>query len=479
MKKIFLLAALIGGFFSASAKDGYKISLKFTDKKLKDSLVYLVHYYGKPLPNVYKTDSAKFDANNVAVFNSKEHITGGIYLMLLQDHSTFFEFLLDNGDEMSITADSKDLPEGLLFKGSPENERFVSYERYLKDFAKRQQTIQKDFAAAKTKADTDAVRKQANAAMSELNQYRRDYAAKYPTSLLGHIFSSIPPPQVPEGAHKLPNGKNDSTFAYRYYKAHYWDGFAFQDDRIILTPIYDAKLDEYINKVCVPLVDSQKAEADTLLARTQGTKDMFHYTLWWLTRNAEESKVMGMDELFVHLVEKYYMRGDATWLTQEELQKYVDRAQKIAPNVIGNLAPEIVMQDFSGKQIKLSDVNAKYTLVVFWTPTCGHCQAEIPKLDSAYRASLKEKGVKIFAIRTEDDPKQWQDFIKDHKLTDWINVYDPERHSDFRAKYDVYQTPVIYLLDEKKVIIGKKLDHSNVGQVIEMQERKKKTASAR
>ena len=118
-------------------------------------------------------------------------------------------------------------------------------------------------------------------------------------------------------------------------------------------------------------------------------------------------------------------------------------------------------------------------MLVFWTPSCGHCQKEIPLLDSVYNASLKAKGVKVYAVRTEDDPKQWQDFIAKNHLEDWINVYDPNHYSDYRSKYDVYSTPVIYLLDENKKILGKKLDHSNIMQVIEMQERKGKSAQAK
>jgi len=122
MKKIFLLLAMFLGIAGAAiAKDGYKITLKYSDKNLKDSIVYLAHYYGQALPKIYKLDSGKFDKNNTAVIESREKIVGGIYILLLSDHSTFFEFLLNNGDDMSITAKSSDLPGSLVFKGSPEN----------------------------------------------------------------------------------------------------------------------------------------------------------------------------------------------------------------------------------------------------------------------------------------------------------------------------------------------------------------------
>ncbi len=477
MKKIFLLlAVLLSTAGIAGAKDGYKITLKFTDRNLKDSTVFLAHYYGKALPTIYKLDSGKFDKNNTAVIEGSEKIVGGIYIILLSDHSTFFEILLNNGDDMSITAKAADLPSSIEVKGSPENERFITYERFLKHFGEGQAKLKAELVAAKTQADTEAVRKKADAANAELAKYRADYSAKYPHTLLADIFDAIIVPTVPPGPHYLPNGKVDSSFSYHYYKQHYWDKFNFKDNRLIHTPLFDAKLDEYFNKLVLPYVDSQKMEADTILARTHNSPDLFKYSLWWLTRNAESSKIMGMDEVFVHLVEKYYMKGDAYWLSREDLQKYIDRAQKIAPNVIGNLAPEIVMRDINGKEERLSDVKAKYTVVVFWTPSCGHCQEEIPKLDSVYNAVLKAKGAKVFAVRTEDDPQQWKDFIKKHHLEDWINVCDPDHSSDFRSKYDVYQTPIIYLLDENKIIRGKRLDHSNIMQVVEMLERHKKQA---
>jgi thiol-disulfide isomerase/thioredoxin len=473
MRKFLLLTTLLTGLVaSAFARDGYKITLKFTDLNLKDSLVYLAHYYGKPLPTIYKADSGHFDKNNTVVFESKEKTLGGIYIVLLGDHKTYFEFLLNNGDEMGITAKSTELPDGLIFKNSPENDRFISYQKFLKTFGQRQQKLQTEYSHAKTSADTAEVRRKATEASKELIAFRTDYVQKYPGTLLANVFNALWIPQVPEGKHLNKDGSTDSNFSYTYYKAHYWDKFDFKDDRLIQTPLYEGKIDEYFNKLVIPVVDSMEREADTILARTRGQKELFKYNLWWLTRNAEGSKIMGMDEVFVYLVEKYYMKGDAYWLSPEDLKKYTDQAQKIAPNVIGNMASEIVMQDFSGKQIPLSSVKSKYTLVVFWTPGCGHCQEMIPKLDSAYRASLKAKGVTVYAVRTEDDPKMWQDYIKEHKIQDWINVYDPERHSDYRSKYNVYTTPVIYLLDERKIIIGKRLDQSNIGQVIDMYEKR-------
>lgn len=464
--------ALLFSTLSTQAKNGYNIQLHI--EGTKDTMLYLAHYYGKALPTIYKTDSARIDKNGNAVLKSSEETLGGIYLILLSDKKTYFEFLLNNGDDITINTAVDKLPDGIRFKNSPENDRFMEYVGFLKAFSKSQQELQAQMTKAKTAADTAKVRGRAAEEGKKLVDFRRDYVKKNPGTLLSNIFKALETPQIPEGRHLLPNGDVDSNFTYTYYKAHYWDGFDFKDDRLIHTPIFDAKLEEYFTKLVLPYPDSMQKEADWILSKTRGRKELFKYALWWITRNAETSKIMGMDEVFVYMVENYYMKGDAYWLDRDALNKYIERASKIAPNVIGNLAPEIRMPDMNGKMQSMSAMPAKYTLVIFWSVDCGHCQKEIPRIDSVYRAVLKKKGVKIYAVSTEGESDKWKNFVKEHKLEDWVHVSDPEHTSDFRSKYDVYSTPVLYLLDEKKIIQGKRLDYSNIGEVVKMLEEREK-----
>jgi thiol-disulfide isomerase/thioredoxin len=457
------------------AREGYHIIVKIPDVK-EDSMVFLVHYYGKNRPTVFKSDSARFK-NGVAEFKSNDAtFTGGIYIMLMSNTRKDFEFLLNKGDDITISANMSKLPEGISFKNSPENDRFLEYVGFLKEYAKKQEKFTKQLEKARTKEDSSDVRKQAGEYAKKLTNYRREYVKAHPGTLLSTIFNAMEIPEIPEGPHYLEDGKTkDSTFAYHYYKAHYWDGFDFHDDRLIYTPIYDSRIEEYISKLVVPWTDSVEKEADMLLKKAKGTKDMFHYTLWWLTQYVENSKVMGMDEVFVYLAENYYMKGDAFWLTNEELSKYLDRAQKIAPNVIGNLSPEVKLPNVTTKKEEsLLGHKGKYTLLVFYSPNCGHCQHEIPRIDSAYKADLKAKGVKIFTVSTEGDEKAINDFITKNNMGEWTNTWDPDHTSDYHNKFDVYSTPTIYLLDEKKIIKGKRLDHSNIGGLIDMVEKKAK-----
>lgn len=468
-----MLCLLAGASFAGKA---YHIKVKLRDTK--DTTIFLCHYYGVTSP--YKRDSAKL-VNGIAEFSSSDSsFAGGIYMIFLPGKNTEFDMLLNKGDDISVIADAKDFSRGVVFKNSPENDRFENYVDYLAGYGKQQKELQDELGKATTLKDTENIRARSADLVKGLENYRMDYVSHYPGTLLSNIFNAMKQPEVPKGDHFLEDGKTkDSVFAYNYYKSHFWDGFNLRDDRLIYTPLYDARLDEYFNKLVVPHPDSVEREADMLLQKTKGTRDLFKYSLWWLTRYAENSKIMGMDEVFVYLVENYYMKGDAYWLKPDELQKYIDRAFKIAPNLLYHVAPEIQLDNVMTKKAeRLSAVDAPYTLVIFYSPDCGHCQHEMPLLDSLYTAVLKARGIKVFTISTESTREKINDFIRKNHMETWTNTWDPENHGNWRSMYDVYSTPTIYLLDKQKKIIGKRIDHTNITKVMEGYEKKLQNESA-
>jgi hypothetical protein len=72
------------------------------------------------------------------------------------------------------------------------------------------------------------------------------------------------------------------------------------------------------------------------------------------------------------------------------------------------------------------------------------------------------------------DEKAIKEFIKKYNFEDWTNCWDDEHIGDWRGKFDVYSTPTIYLMDEKKIIRGKRLDHTNIASMINILENKAK-----
>jgi len=456
-----------------SAKDGYNVAVQFED--VQNEKIYLCHYFGKG-STVYKDDSLTLDAAGKGTFRSSEAIVGGVYLILFEDRSATLEFILLNGNSFSLFSKKADV-RNTKFKGNSENKQYYQYQEFLNSFGGEYEKIMNSYSTAKSREDSAVIDLAAKTKVKDLTNYRNKFAERNPKLFMSKMFKAIGEPQIPKELPILPDGSKDSSFPAEYYKAHYWDDYDFRDDRLIYTPIYEGKLKNYMDRWVLPIADSVKDASDMILKKSMGSPETFKYSLWYLSRWTEQSKIMGMDEAFVHLVENYYMRGLATWIDSAQLAKYVERAKKIAPNMIGQQAIDIRMPEMkTGTIIPLSTVEAEYTLLIFWSPDCGHCKKEIPRVDSIVRNELKNIDIKIYGVNAENEyEKQWEKLVDDLNFKEnWIHVHDPKHQSPFRNFYDVYSTPTIYLLDKDKKIVGKKLDHKNLKGLVDYLEKKKK-----
>jgi peroxiredoxin/uncharacterized protein YjgD (DUF1641 family) len=448
------------------AQNGYKITVQL--KQYKGGMMYLAQYMGK---KTYMADSAMLNDQGIAVLQGKEALPGGIYLVVFPGKTRYFEMLLDSKQEnFSVIADTTDLINKTVYKNSPENDLFLAYNKFLsKDVTAMSKDAQALYARH-TAADSASAKQVQTEIGKKLQAYRSDVIEKHPGSLLTGIFKMMKDPEVPA----KPAGA-DSTFAYRYFRNHYWDNTDLTDGRLARTPVLEDKLSRYFTQLVPMEPDSINAAADEVIAMTRKDKENFKFVVWWLTSTYESSPYMGMDAVFVHLVEKYYVAGDAYWLNDEQLNKIISRAYSIAPNLIGQQAPPLEVKDSAMKPVSLYTTKGKFTVLVFWDPTCGHCKIEVPKLDSAYNASWKNKGVALIGFKTEGTKEQWSKFIQEHHLTGWIHAWDPDTQSNYRRLYDVYSTPVIYLLDEKKKIVAKRLGVEQLNDFIERAENKDNT----
>jgi thiol-disulfide isomerase/thioredoxin len=111
----------------------------------------------------------------------------------------------------------------------------------------------------------------------------------------------------------------------------------------------------------------------------------------------------------------------------------------------------------------LYSVTSKYTVLVFWAADCGHCQTEVPKLNENLKAIKGKIDVKVYAVQTKDDLfNDWRKFIIEKKLNDFVNVFDPIHLNNLKERFDIYSTPVIYVLDKDKKIKAKRLGADQV-----------------
>ncbi len=473
MKKILFLS--LGIFLGIIGVAGQSFKVTFQTPDYKSGIAYLTYHWGKSL-NV--EDSAVVNYKGFAVFTGKRKLPGGIYSIVFPGKNKSVDFFIDKEQVISVKSDTSDLLNKTIVTGSKENELFVQYQKFI---AKKGTLLEKEkiaYAKAKTKEDSALHEKYFNQFNKELGEYRESIIKKFPNSMMAALLNAMKEPKV---LMEHPLTREDSLKNYYYYKTHYWDGVTFMDDRIIRTPFFLPKLERYYRDVLVQAPDTIIKEADYQLLLARTSPEMYKLLLNWLTDEYYNPKYMGLDAVFVHLFEKYHSKGASNWLNEKQQQSISRRAYMVMANLIGEKAANLEMLDTADKPISLYDVNADYTVVCFWDPTCGHCKEEVPRLDSVYNADWKKHNVKIFGMLSAEDKddmkSQWIKFIGDHHLSEWMNAYqtkemkakeEEEKRARFHQLYDITVTPTLYLLDKDKRIIGKKLTWEQISDLLKV-----------
>ena len=469
-KSITVISILISSFAFAGNPEGYNIKVSAKGLKEGDKCL-LANYYGD---KQYIKDSARVDAKGEVIFKGKEKLPQGIYLFVPPNKNKYFDFVMDAGQNFSLETDTLDYVKNMKVKSSEENKFFYEYQHFMAEQQKRIEPLRARYSAQKKGNDSIKI---IQAEMQDIDdavkKYKTDFIKTNPQSFVSKLFKSMDEPIIPEPP-LLPNGKKDTTFAYHYYKTHFFDNIDLTDDRMLRTPIFGNKIKQYMEKLTPQTPDSINISCDYLIEKARANPEMYKYMVYWLTYTYESSNIMGMDAVFYHMVKKYYETKQTPWVDSTQMYKIINRANTVGPLLIGKKAPGIIMPDSTGKNVSLYDVKSKYTVVIFWDHGCSHCKKEVPKLVEAYNTKLKAKGVEVFAVETEDKPEDWKKFIRENKMN-WFNVHQPDEYSRAVTKkiYDIYSTPVIYLLDENKVIKAKRIDSDQLDGFIDMLDKEK------
>jgi thiol-disulfide isomerase/thioredoxin len=455
LKKIFFLFFFLGTLgLSAQVKtadDGYLI--RFRVKGIQDTICLIATYYGN---GTYVKDTVKVDATGKFTLKGNADFPRGIYLAVINDKN-YFEFIVNNDRKFSMETDLQDLAGKMIITGSPENQLFYDYLKYNKARFAEMQALQKLIVRGKTSKDSiNLLNDKSDAINKEIIRYKLDIAAKHPSSFVAFFINAMREPEVPDSP-ILPNGRKDSTFAYRYIRAHYWDGTDFTDDRLLRTPVFENKLKKYVDKILYQNPDTLIKELDNLIEKARPNAEMFKYMVWFATYHSESSEIMGYDRIFVHVVDTYYLTHQATWERPAVVEKLIKKANKLRPLLIGQIPPNMIMIDTSNLPVSMYSIKSNFLILLFWDPDCGNCEQEIPKLKAFYDKQKDSLGLKIFTVCSDTSLVKWKSAIRKKKM-DWINVDGPRTLTgNYHDQYDVNSTPVIYILNNRKEIIAKRL----------------------
>jgi hypothetical protein len=494
MRKIGITIVLLFTSFVVKAQSGYEITIDL--KNCNDSLAYLTFYrFDKTLIK----DTCKTIKDGKIVFKGNSKLPKGIYSLVSQQKSLLFDFFIDDETQklQLKSVYGPNISKELTAVNSDRQNEFFNYIRFLGDQNKAFLDY-KQTHPLQTKKDSLALSQK----QIDLEQRIVDYESQFITRFKGTYIADVVNLKTEKKLKDIPekaDGTPNYEVSYKYYKDNFWRNVDFKDDGMVHNPFLYNKIKNYLDNVVVKNPDTVCVEIDRILSKSKPETLLYKLLLSHLTYTYETSKIMGFDKVFVHLSDNYFKTGKAKGIYEDDdvVQRIIKRADKLKSLLIGAKAIDLAMikaEDFPKMKamgfedaknseemtkvfyknvnevnkmwIKLSDVKANYTVLVFWDVDCGHCQKEIPKLVTAYHEMVQEKiDVKVFSVYMQHEGDKYLKYIADNKLP-FINVYDGAHYNNAIEKYDVYSTPVIYILDKNKVIKAKRIEAEKVKEII-------------
>ncbi|MCB9170178.1 MAG: DUF5106 domain-containing protein [Flavobacteriales bacterium] len=477
------LAALLGT--ATPAQEQRRIAVRI--QGAESDTVFLANYYGNKL---FYADTAVANAKGEAEFSRKEGYKAGVYAIVVPGPK-YFEFIL-NEPEVRLHTTIKDLMGDMVVDRSEENRKFFAYIKFL-----NRKKAEGDSLRTLLGSTEDAARKATLTGELEgldkvVKDYQNDLIKGSPDLFVSEIVRMSLPPEETQVMN--PDGTVDSLASYYQYRAHFWDNVDLHDARILGTPVFQNKFDEYIGKVVPQVPDTINKLADEIIGRLAWDKELFKFAVNDISYKYETSDIMGMDAVFVHMAQTYYCpapgeKSKAFWMTQEKLDKLCERADKLAPLVIGAPATDLILPDTTeANWISMNKLPNDYFVLVFWDPHCGHCKKEIPALYKSYTEKMRDMGIGVFAVAKATDSllfHDWKKFIVENQL-DWVNVgltwhvfteakkqaskyiprYTTLASLNYSETYDVYATPKIFLIGPERTIVGKQLTPEQIEDLV-------------
>ena len=224
-----------------------------------------------------------------------------------------------------------------------------------------------------------------------------------------------------------------------------------------------SKMSEYLAAIKHESLDVQKEECDFMIASCSDSL-VRHHVANTIYEYYRDSKIMGTEAVAVHVFDKWFLSGKVKMNTEMEMFAAKVFAEFNRLSLIGEKAPEIMMQTPNLEAVSIFDETDKgrgYRVLYFYDTDCATCTVQTILL----RRMLEQEDfpIELVAVYAAADYDSWVKYIERNfqmqvKNTHIIHLWDPELNSDFQRKYGVLQTPGMFLINPDGVILGRRLD---------------------
>jgi peroxiredoxin len=450
----------LGADSSASLPKGEPFEATFNILNAPDSMGRIIGTIGS---TNFLVDSIK-PINGVYHIKLDTALPGGIYFLAV--NSIFaYQFLLDQDQTFAFTSDLADPIRTAKVDGSLDNQLLYQNLQFEQDFQARLQPVDKQFNALPANdPNRPALQKQIETLIAERKAHLKSFKDNHPNAFFTVFKMAGQNPDLRDI--RLPDGSFDEQARIFHYRNEFWNNTPLNDMRILRSPIIINKLKTYMTQITPQVHDSLTKYADIVIEKARGNKEFFKFFVNWVAIEYRTPKQMGLESVFVHVVDKYFTDEQAFWSTPEELKEIRRDANEMRPSLIGKIGQDLVCLNAQGKEESLYALKGPVTILYVWNYECEHCQEETPKMKKIYDR-YHSKGLEVYSLCTGSEEKLWKEFIAKYKIQGFHNVWDPQYKSNFYQKYHIDITPEVFVMNSNHEIIAKDLKPDQLPETLD------------
>lgn len=226
----------------------------------------------------------------------------------------------------------------------------------------------------------------------------------------------------------------------------------FSDENLFYSGLAKELFDAYIKQtftlqVEVLIVSKLNAFSDVLKTSSQNdSKALNQYSEYLIHEYEKFGLIACAEHLAISLLD------DTKCILNDKTMPVLEQYKKMA---IGNKAADLVFN--SGlKYGKLSEIQAKYKVVVFGASWCEACSIEMPQFKDYTELFKTNYGTEIVFVSIDTDKEKYDAFVKDFPF---IHTCDYKGWgSPNVTNYYVFATPSIFILDAENNIVAKPIN---------------------
>lgn len=434
--------------------DGFKIEVNIPTQK--GQKLYLGQYWKDA---TYAIDSIYLSNDGNAVISIPHKLEQGQYflyikpsfqidLLIGENQNNVRLYINENDFSQSTVSGSKDT--GLLWKYLSE------IQKYDIDIDEINEKLSDPNILAQGRTDLET---QLNLLQEKKRNYTNATIKQNEKEWFGIFTKGLESITLP---YSQPKNEKEYIENKEYGKAHYFDNINLTDPRFWRTNYFTSYINTYMRQWVDQTPDSLAIAAVRLVEKTKTNDVCFKEMLSELTNESLKSNVMGDENVWTRLYEDYILDKNVSWIDSTQHSELRRMYEVVKNNRLGMKAYNLTLQTIDEKTINTNDIKAEYTVLYFYDPDCTHCKAQTPKLYNELYQKYRDKGVEIIAINIGKDKQEWEQFVTENKLTDWINCSDFDFKSSYWMYYDISGIPAVFVLNKDKIIVAKKINEENL-----------------